>query len=66
MGKLFEYITDMIWGDRTAPKLELSLEKVEASAEPDADTEGQTKVTWKLKLHLENEMNAAAADLKLH
>jgi hypothetical protein len=67
MGKLFEYITDMIWGDRTAPKLDISLKKVDASAEPDADDpEGKTKIFWKLKLHIENEMDVAAADLKLH
>ncbi len=67
MGKLFEYITDMIWGDRTAPKIDISVKKADASVETHADdAEGKTKVIWKLKLILENEMDAAAADLKLH
>ncbi len=67
MGKLLEYITDMIWGDRTAPKIEIALEKTDASAERNVeDPEGKIQVTWKLKLLLENEMDAAAADLKLH
>jgi hypothetical protein len=66
MGKLFEYITDMIWGDRTQPKLTISLKKADASAEPDADDpEGKTRINWKLKLLFDNEMDAVAADLKI-
>lgn len=67
MGKLFEYITDMIWGDRTAPKIDISVKKADASVETNIeDAEGKIQITWKLKLILENEMDAAAADLQLH
>jgi hypothetical protein len=66
MGKLFEFLTERFFGDRATPRLNVSFEKLGASAEPDpTDPQGRSRITWKMKLLFENETDALAADLKL-
>lgn len=64
MGKLFEFLTDWLSSEKPEPHLAISLKRLEATADP-LDQTGQSRVTWKMKLLLQNESDSYAAEIKL-